>query len=56
MKRIQVNYPLWKSCEADYKKYNCEEERKHIKNPSEHGEGSILLMCLTKHQAEGTKT
>ncbi|XP_066933880.1 Golgi apparatus protein 1-like isoform X5 [Clytia hemisphaerica] len=53
-KDIKINYPLWKACEADYKKYDCEKERKEIKNPSEHGEGSLLLMCLTKHQAEGS--
>jgi len=44
---------LWNSCKDDYKKYECSKEREHVENPSEHGEASLLLMCLTKKEVEG---
>lgn len=47
-----MNYPLWKACEADYAKYKCADQRTD-NLASEHGEASLLLMCLQKEQAEG---
>ncbi|XP_057291039.1 Golgi apparatus protein 1-like isoform X2 [Hydractinia symbiolongicarpus] len=47
-KDVKVNYPLWKECQGDFEKYQCEKN-----GASQIGQGSNLLLCLQGKVSEG---
>ncbi|XP_065676137.1 Golgi apparatus protein 1-like isoform X1 [Hydra vulgaris] len=47
-KDVKVDHSLWSACEADFKKYRCEQQ-----GITEHGAGSNLLLCLQQRISQG---